>query len=118
MKRENIKLKYGGRCAYSGTQLEDDWQIDHVKPILRGSYLEKKERHNFDNVVPCQKIINHYKSSYSLEQFRTLIITLPERIAKLPANPRTEKSKKHKSYMLKLYNYFADFDTFFYFEKT
>ena len=34
-KRERIYNKFGGLCAYSGTSLEDDWQIDHVKPIVR-----------------------------------------------------------------------------------
>lgn len=33
--REKVRMKYGGLCAYSGTPLKDDWQVDHVVPIVR-----------------------------------------------------------------------------------
>jgi len=33
--RELIKMKFGGKCAYSGTELEPDWQIEHIKPVVR-----------------------------------------------------------------------------------
>jgi hypothetical protein len=33
--RELIKGKFNGKCAYSGTDLEDDWQVEHVKPVVR-----------------------------------------------------------------------------------
>jgi 5-methylcytosine-specific restriction endonuclease McrA len=115
--KELIRNKYNGKCAYSGTFLEDDFQIDHIKPIRRNSYLENIENHNFENLVPCQKIINHYKHTYDLETFRTMILTLPSRIAKLPKKPKTEKSIKHKKYMFNLYQYFENFDGLFYFER-
>jgi 5-methylcytosine-specific restriction endonuclease McrA len=31
-KREQVYKKYGGRCAYTGTPLKDDWQVDHIIP--------------------------------------------------------------------------------------
>ena len=72
--------------------------------------------------MTCQKIINHYKHNYDLETFRQMIKTLHLRIAKAPKNPRTEKSKKRKEYILKVANYFnitseKKFDGIFYFEK-
>jgi len=33
--RKQIFDKYDGKCAYSGTPLESDWQADHIKPIIR-----------------------------------------------------------------------------------
>ena len=33
--REIIKNKFGGKCAYTGTELKEDWQVDHVKPVVR-----------------------------------------------------------------------------------
>ena len=120
--RELIKNKYNGYCAYSGTLLESDWQIDHVKPVRRNSRRELTENHNLENLVPCQKIINHYKHTDNLETFRRLIKTLHLRIAKLPKNPVTEKSKKHKAYMLLVAKFFditaeKSFNGIFYFEK-
>ena len=33
--REIIKQKFNGKCAYSGTNLEPDWQVEHIKPVRR-----------------------------------------------------------------------------------
>jgi hypothetical protein len=68
-----------------------------------------------------QKIINHYKHSISLEDYRERLITLHLRIAKLPKNPRTDKGMKRKDYLLKVASYFGitetnKFDGIFYFE--
>lgn len=39
--RQKVFEKFGGRCAYSGTKLESDWQVDHVKPIVRKQTISK-----------------------------------------------------------------------------
>lgn len=124
--REIIKNKFGGLCAYSGTPLKDDWQVDHVKPIIRnwfsnGAMFEKD--HNIDNMFPCQKIINHYKHSLDLETFRNWLLgELHLRLKKIPKNPKTEKSKNRKEYIMEIANLFGiaedkPFDKIFYFEK-
>jgi len=124
--REIIKQKFCCRCAYSGTILEDDWQVEHIKPVRRNWWTntaENKENHNLDNMFPVQKIINHYKHSYSLDDFRNwLLAGLHERLKKLPKNPKTEKSIKHKKYMLEVAQFFGitedkPFSGIFYFEK-
>jgi 5-methylcytosine-specific restriction endonuclease McrA len=124
--REIVRQKFEGKCAYSGTELEDDWQVDHVKPVVRnwfskGAVFEKE--HHIDNMFPCQKIVNHYKGSLDLETFRTWFLGgLNERLKKLPKNPKAEKSAKRKAYLLKVASYFGitenkPFDGVFYFEK-
>lgn len=123
--REKIKQKYGGRCAYSGTILESDWQVDHIVPVIRNwwtSDCESPESHKLENMVPTQKIINHYKGSLSLEMFRDWYLGgLHQRLRKLPKNPRTEKSIKKKEYLIKVAGYFgitpdAPFTGLFYME--
>jgi len=119
--REKVYNKYGGLCAYSGTPLEADWQIDHLKPIIRVGPGEMFKNDNYDNLMPCQKIINHYKRAHDLELFRRLLMTLHKRIGK-PKNPRTEKSKKKKEYLNKIASYFKitpdkPFSGVFYFER-
>lgn len=105
--REKIFNKFGGICAYSGTPLEPDWQVDHVVP-KNWCYFMKIDLDNIDNLVPCQKIINHYKRALLLERFRmSWLGKLHIRLGKLPKNPRTEKSKKHILYMLKVASYFG-----------
>lgn len=108
-KRELVKRKFNGRCAYSGTLLEDDWQVEHVKPKIHYQiWLEKGDPDDIDNLVPVQKLINHYKRGLSLEKFRNdWLGKMHIRLAKLPKNPRTEKSKKRIEYMNKIANYFG-----------
>lgn len=123
-KREAIKQKYGGRCAYSGTVLDDDWQIDHLIPkrMIIQKYNTIKNHDNIENLIPCQKIINHYKRSMSLHDFRTWYMKdLHKRLKKLPKNPKVQKSIKHKEYLLKVASYFGitedkPFSGIFYFE--
>ena len=124
-KREEVKNKFGGLCAYSGTPLEDDWQVDHLKPIVRNWWdgtCNFEKDHVEDNMIPSQKLINHYKSSMSLEDFRDRMLTLHERLASLPKNPRTERSVKRIRYLQRIGEYFGvtpntPFDGVFYFEK-
>jgi 5-methylcytosine-specific restriction endonuclease McrA len=125
VQRDQIKQKFGGLCAYSGTPLEDDWQVDHIKPIVRDWFdgaARFPDAHCDANLIPCQKIINHYKGSLDLETFRTWFMGgLHERMDK-PKNPRTEKSKRKKEYLNKVASYFEitptkPFDGIFYFEK-
>lgn len=122
--REIIRFKFGGKCAYTGTDLKEDWQVDHIQPIIRfGSNPLFEERHRMDNMVPAQKIVNHYKGSLDLETFRTWYLGgLNERLRKLPKNPKTEKSIKRKAYLLEVAQLFGieidkPFSGAFYFER-
>jgi hypothetical protein len=69
-----------------------------------------------------QRIINHYKRALALEEFRVLRLGgLHKRLAKLPKNPRTEKGKRRKQYLLDVATYFGiesnkPFSGVFYFE--
>lgn len=123
--RELIRNKFGGRCAYSGTELEDDWQVDHVVPIIRnlkgpGALFE--QGHQNDNMVPCQKLVNHYKANLGLEEFRTWYLgELHLRLQKLPKNPRTYKGLKRKMRLFMIAKFFGitperPFSGKFYFE--
>ena len=123
--RELIKLKFGGKCAYSGTELEPDWQVDHIKPVVRNWWTNTakfEDAHNLENMVPVQKLINHYKHSYTLEELRNWLLGgLHLRLKKVPKNPRTEKGAKKKAYILKIASYFdiapdKPFSGKFYFE--
>jgi len=124
--RAVIKQKFGGKCAYTGTKLKDDWQVDHIAPIRRNWWENSaliEKNHKTENMFPSQRIVNHYKHSLSLEDYRDRLLTLHERLKKLPKNPRTEKGKKRKKYMLEVAGLFGitenkPFSGVFYFEKT
>lgn len=124
-KREQVYKKFDGFCAYSGIRLKDDWQIDHIIP--KSLTLQKYHRiiHHDDisNLMPVQRIINHYKRSLSLEQFRTWYLSgLHERLKKLPKKTKDPKAIKRKEYLLEVAELFGitenkPFDGKFYFEK-
>jgi 5-methylcytosine-specific restriction endonuclease McrA len=123
--REAIKQKFGGKCAYTGTDLKDDWQVDHLEPLIRNWWTNTamfKDNHKSENLFPVQKIVNHYKGSLDLETFRTWYLGgLHERLKKLPKNPKTEKSAKRKAYLIEVAELFgitidAPFSGAFYFE--
>jgi hypothetical protein len=125
-RREIIKQKYGGRCAYTGTVLKDDWQVDHIKPMRMyefGQHPYDGNPNHIDNLVPCQRIVNHYKRALPIELFRTWFLGgLHERLKKLPKNPKVKKSIKRKAYLLEVAGLFGitedtPFCGEFYFEK-
>jgi hypothetical protein len=125
-KRELIKNKFGGLCAYSGTPLEYDWQAEHIVPVYRDlitKEITRKQNDNFDNIVPVQKIINHYKHSLNLENFRNWYLGhLHTRLKKLPKKTKSIKVIKRKEYLKKVASYFGidentPFSGKFYFEK-
>ena len=100
--RKIVYEKYGGRCAYTGTPLEDDWQVDHIIPKAQGGTDE------IENLLPAQRIVNHYKRCLDNETFKTWLLGgLHERLKKLPKNPRTERGMRHKAYMLEVAGLFG-----------
>jgi hypothetical protein len=123
--REIVRNMLDGKCAYTGTELLPDWQVDHVSAVRRNWWLNNsamfEANHNLENMLPAQRIINHYKHSMDLEQFRDFMKDFHIRISKLPKNPKIVKSIKRKAYMLeiaRLFNITPDkgFSGLFYFE--
>jgi hypothetical protein len=100
-----IRNMYEGKCAYTGTDLLPDWQIDHIEPVRRNWWENsalKECNHTVSNMLPSQKIINHYKHSMNLEQFREFMMEFHIRLKRLPKNPKVQKSIKRKAYMLEI----------------
>jgi hypothetical protein len=121
--REQVFNKFGGLCAYSGTPLEQDWQIEHLTP--KWMFIEGKAKgdpNHIDNLLPVQKTINHYKGGLRLDEFRNWYLgELHLRLAKLPKNSKSLKAIKRKEYLLKVAAYFGitdkkPFNKVFYFE--
>lgn len=106
-KREQVRKKFGGLCAYSGKPLEPDWQIDHITPKEHYRMgLVQGNPNDIDNLIPVQRILNHYKRCKDLKSWRNYLSTLHLRIAKLPKNPRSPKTIAHKAYLIEVAGYF------------
>lgn len=122
--RKKIYNKYNGKCAYCGKDLDfNNFHIDHLIPLRYLRTIEKqKDNNKLDNLLPTFPIINNYKRYLFLEDFRKRLENLHQRLKKLPKNPKTQKSLKHKEYLLNIANLFdinenKPFKGLFYFEK-
>ena len=105
--RAELRMKFGGRCAYCGCELGDKWHADHVEPIIRISEQDMKAAEkglwklkatgesfhphldNLENMFPACQPCNLLKSTYSVEMFRKQISLQVERGRKSSMNFRT-----------------------------
>lgn len=96
--RAELRMKFGGRCAYCGCELpEKGWHADHVEAVLRkseqcmkaaakgifklkatGEYY-RPEAERLENLFPACAPCNLLKTSYSLEMFRKQVSLQVER---------------------------------------
>jgi len=110
-KRDKIKSKFGGKCAYCGCELGKYWHVDHLLPLVRNPLTgcqKHPERNEISNLVPSCASCNNYKHSYSIDEFRRLISDLKRQL--------NENSNQYK--IAKRYGLIneVDIDVIFYFE--
>ena len=122
--RQIVYDKYGGRCAYCGSEITlKDMQVDHIIPKqnflwhLKNhhkipaflSHLTIDDCEHIDNKFPSCRTCNKWKSVYDLETFREEISKQPERLMRDSAQYR----------MARRYMLVAETkqDVIFYFEK-
>lgn len=105
--RENIRMMFGGKCAYCGCDLSGRWHVDHVEPVVRcysygemvttelgythyrsfGNGRKKVKRldnpngDRKENLWPSCLACNINKSSMPLEQWRKFLADGPESLA-------------------------------------
>lgn len=73
--REQIYEKCNGHCAYCGCDLDyKDMQVDHVIPLRKGGADE------LNNMLPACGSCNHYKTTFTAEEFRKYLEGIPERL--------------------------------------
>jgi 5-methylcytosine-specific restriction endonuclease McrA len=80
-KREEIRMMFGGYCAYCGVILDGKFHIDHVEPVRRigrwvkGKWVQtgemmKPENDHEDNLFPACVKCNILKGDSNVEGFR------------------------------------------------
>ena len=92
-KRHLVYEKCRGHCAYCGREITlKQMQVDHIAPQCFTEWESNptvdgqpttKDPDRMDNLLPSCYRCNHYKRSYSLEQYRGMVATVHERIAKI-----------------------------------
>jgi len=90
--RAELKMKFGGRCAYCGCELGDKFHADHVKAIYRNSQapegMDRPQNEHIDNYFPACAPCNLFKTVWTVEQFRSEIQAQVSRARAYSANFR------------------------------
>ncbi|HGY9618262.1 TPA: HNH endonuclease [Pseudomonas putida] len=71
--REQVRMKYGGRCAYCGNDLGERWHADHFAPVIRlpdDRVAEQLKNHHLANMMPACVPCNLSKARMHLEDWR------------------------------------------------
>jgi hypothetical protein len=92
-KREILRMKFGGKCAYCGQELVSRWQADHIEPVNRESkwvrqpngrmkcvptgVMGNPENDHEGNLIPACAACNNDKFNMSLRQWRKRLEDLP-----------------------------------------
>jgi hypothetical protein len=79
--RQEVYDKCSGHCAYCGIEITfKQMQVDHIKPLYRNDKVETLEAwgvergtDEMDNLNPSCSRCNKWKSTFSLEMFRTIV---------------------------------------------
>lgn len=107
---------------------KERWSVtEAITTGRRGYYHPRKTKphpdvNHIDNLVPTQRLINHYKRSLDLEGFRQYMMTFHVRLAKLPRKTAVEKTQRRIEYMSRIAQMFGiaidkPFNGKFWFEK-
>ena len=105
--RAELRMKFGGRCAYCGCELpEKGWHADHVEAALRkwefgerqsngtrravatGEFW-RPENDAIENLFPACAPCNLFKATFSVDLFREEITRQAERARSYSVNFRT-----------------------------
>lgn len=79
-KRERIRAKTDGHCAYCGIVLADTgWHIDHIEATWRNRPERGGDEHEANLVAACARC-NRWKSVLSPGEFRAEIAAQVERL--------------------------------------
>lgn len=76
--RQDVYEKYGGKCAYCGKWIAyTEMQVDHLIPL--GGYTQNGTD-DLENLMPSCRRCNHYKRANTLEGWRKMIESIPQKL--------------------------------------
>lgn len=104
--RAELRMKFGGKCAYCGCELGEKWHADHVEAALRKwEFSERRqdgtrravatgefwrpENDAIENLFPACAPCNLFKATFTVEYFREQVAAQAERARAYSVNFRT-----------------------------
>ena len=84
--KKEVYEKTNGHCAYCGCEVEiKKMQVDHVRPLRKGG------TNDIENLLPACRSCNHYKATFTVEQFRENLQQIPKVLNRDSASYRNAK---------------------------
>ena len=90
--RKKVYEKCNGHCAYCGCEITlKAMQVDHLIPMEFYDIYKAQgiDLDTFNNYMPSCRPCNHYKSTFTLETFRSMLERQPEILLRDSATYRT-----------------------------
>lgn len=90
--RKKVYEKCNGHCAYCGCEITlKAMQVDHLIPMEFYDIYKAQgiDLDTFDNYMPSCRPCNHYKNTFTLETFRSMLERQPEILLRDSATYRT-----------------------------
>ena len=85
-KRQEIFNKFGGKCAYCGVTLGEDFHIDHIHPRSRDG-----NRYDINNLNPACHSCNMAKSDHTIEEWKEWLYHQRDMLNKLGSYKTVKK---------------------------
>ena len=84
-KREEIRMMFGGRCAYCGESLGGRWHLDHVVAVCRNDAgkMRKPQNDREGNFFPACSKCNILKGPGSPEDLRRALSYMAESVPRI-----------------------------------
>lgn len=85
--REEVRMKFGGKCAYCGSDLPERWHADHMEAVERTAWgpdkgkMRRPDRDAIENLMPSCPPCNIDKHAMSLEGWRNKLARAIEVLA-------------------------------------
>lgn len=81
--REQVRMRYGGLCAYCGSPLGERWHADHFEPVIRSWFgkpgdMERPQNDRLENMMPSCAPCNIDKHARTLEDWRRKLQDSPK----------------------------------------
>ncbi len=86
--RKEVHEKYNSRCAYCGCYITlKEMQIDHLVPLYKNDSDQQlnnwgkiRGTNDISNLMPSCGSCNHYKTTFTLDEFRNRLYMLRKRL--------------------------------------
>lgn len=101
--KDLIYSLFGGRCAYCGLLLGEDWQVIRAEPNIAF-----RESGDFLKYLPVKKEVAKWANKYKVDDFKNIFLSsVIDKIKKIPKRTQKEDLKEKKEELELIESFFS-----------